>query len=158
MVPATALLGVVGYRAGGRAMQTDHASAAVSELQVGTGSAAPLQAQQLARQLLASERSTAVPSGLPLDIRADIEGDTDLFAYAQRLRLQAANGNAEAGWMVSRVYDYCAIYAMDPGGYQLDNNVLTGLGMNASSPMVQARERVARRCAGFVSSDGWAVR
>jgi len=154
VVPALALLGVVGYRAGGRALQADHASAAVSELQVGMGSAAPLQAQQLARQLLASERSTAVPSGLPLDIRADIEGDTDLFAYAQRLRLQAANGNAEAGWMVSRVYDYCAIYAMDPGGYQLDNNVLTGLGMNASSPMVQARERVARRCAGFVSSDG----
>ncbi|MBT2767828.1 hypothetical protein J7J08_09265 [Stenotrophomonas sp. ISL-67] len=154
VVPALALLGVVGYRAGGRALQADHAPGAVSELQVGTGSTAPTQAQQLARQLLTSERSTAVPSGLPLDIRADIEGDTDLFAYARRLRLQAADGNAEAGWMVSRVYDYCAIYAMDPGGYQLDNNVLTGLGMSASSPMVLARERVARRCAGFVSSDG----
>ncbi|WP_312325773.1 hypothetical protein [Stenotrophomonas sp.] len=154
VVPALALLGVVGYRAGGRALHLDAPATAADEVPAASGATMPLQARQLARQLLASERSAAVPSGLPLDIRADIEGDTDLFAYAQRLRLQAANGNAEAGWMVSRVYDYCAIYAMDPGGYQLDNTLLTGMGMNASAPMVQARERVARRCAGFVSSDG----
>jgi len=113
-----------------------------------------MQAQQLARQLLANDRGNAIASWLPLGIRADIEGDTGLFAYAQRLQLQAANGNAEASWMVSRVYDYCAIYAMDPGGYQLDNALLTGLGMTASPAMVQARERVARRCGGFVASDG----
>jgi hypothetical protein len=154
VLPALALLGVVGYRAGGRALQAEHPAVAMNEVPADSGTSAPTQPQQLARQLLARERSTAVPSGLPLDIRADIEGDSDLFTYAQRLRLQAANGNAEAGWMVSRVYDYCAIYAMDPGGYQLDNNVLTGLGMSASSPMVLARERVARRCAGFVASDG----
>ncbi len=154
VVPALALLGVVGYRAGDRVRHLDTPPAAADAAPTTAGGMMPLQAQQLARQLLATERSAAVPSGLPLDIRADIEGDTDLFAYAQRLRLQAANGNAEAGWMVSRVYDYCAIYAMDPGGYQLDNALLTGMGMNASAPMVQARERVARRCAGFVSSDG----
>jgi hypothetical protein len=154
VVPALALLGVVGYRAGGRVLQVEHPAAAMNELPMGTSPVVTQPVQQLARKLLANERGTAVASGLPLDIRADIEGDSDLFAYAQRLRLQAANGNAEAGWMVSRVYDYCAIYAMDPGGYQLDNNVLTGLGMSASSPMVQARERVARRCSGFVASDG----
>jgi len=154
VAPALALLGVVGYRAGDRALHLDTPASTASDIQAGSGQAMPLQARQLARELLSSERSAAVPSGLPLDIRADIEGDTDLFAYAQRLRQQAANGNAEAGWMVSRVYDYCAIYAMDPGGYQLDNTLLTGMGMSASAPMVQARERVARRCAGFVSSDG----
>lgn len=154
VVPALALLGVVGYRAGGRALQTAPAADVVTELPATTTADAPLRAQVLARQLLAIERSNAVPSGLPLDIRADIEGDTDLFAYAQRLRQQAANGNTEAGWMVSRVYDYCALYAMDPGGYALDNALLTGLGMSASAPMVQARERVARRCSGFVASDG----
>lgn len=154
VVPALALLGVVGYRAGDRALHLDTPPATASDVETGTAPAMPLQARQLARELLSRERSAAVPSGLPLDIRADIEGDTDLFAYAQRLRQQAAEGNAEAGWMVSRVYDYCAIYAMDPGGYQLDNSLLTGMGMSASAPMVQARERVARRCAGFVSSDG----
>lgn len=154
VVPALALLGVVGYRAGDRALHVESTAATGGDVPTVTGSNMPLQARQLARQLLASERSAAVPSGLPLDLRADIEGDTDLFAYAQRLRLQAANGNAEAGWMVSRVYDYCAIYAMDPGGYQLDNALLTGMGMSASAPMVQARERVSRRCAGFVASDG----
>jgi len=154
VVPALALLGVVGYRAGDRALHAESTAATGGDMPTVTGSNMPLQARQLARQLLATERSAAVPSGLPLDLRADIEGDTDLFAYAQRLRLQAANGNAEAGWMVSRVYDYCAIYAMDPGGYQLDNALLTGMGMSASAPMVQARERVSRRCAGFVASDG----
>jgi len=154
VVPALALLGVVGYRAGGHVRHADPAPAAVDAAPVVALASAPAKAQQLARQLLTVERGNAIPSGLPLDIRADIEGDTDLFAYAQRLQLQAANGNAEAAWMVSRVYDYCATYAMDPGGYQLDNALLSGMGMTASPIMVQARERVARRCDGFVSSDG----
>jgi len=154
VVPALALLGVVGYRAGGHVRHADDMPDSVGETPVALVAAAPMQAQQLARQLLANERGNAIASGLPLDIRADIEGDTDLFAYAQRLQLQAANGNAEASWMISRVYDYCAIYAMDPGGYKLDNALLTGLGMTASPAMVQARERVARRCGGFVASDG----
>lgn len=155
VAPALALLGVVGYRAGDRALHAGHADAApvASATAVDVEPMVPVQARALARQLLGSERGNAIASGLPLDIRADIEGDTDLFVYAQRLQQQAAQGNAEASWMVSRVYDYCAMYAMDPGGYQLDNNVLTGLGMSASAPMVQARERVSRRCAGFVSSD-----
>jgi len=155
VVPALALLGVVGYRAGDRVLHAQQAVAASPEMAqaVGGGAQVPVEAEQLARRLLGRERGTAIASGLPLDIRADIEGDTDLFAYAQRLKQQAANGNAEAAWMVSRVYDYCAMYAMDPGGYQFDNTLLAGLGMRASTSMVQARERVSRRCAGFVSSD-----
>ena len=155
VVPALALLGVVGYRAGGRVLPPSDAGAVVSgEVHVASLPDAPHSAQELARQLITMDRPNAVPSGLPLDLRADIEGDTDLFAYAQRLRQQAAEGNAEARWMVSRVYDYCALYAMDPGGYQLDNALLTGMAPGASAPMVQARDRVARRCGGFVASDG----
>lgn len=154
VVPALALLGLVGYRAGGHVLRADAVADAAQDMPGSPLAGAPVQAQQLARQLLSSERGNAIAFGLPLDIRADIEGDADLYAYAQRLQLQAANGNAEAAWMVSRVYDYCAIYAMDPGGYQLDNARLTGLGMTASPAMVQAREQVARRCGGFVSSDG----
>ncbi|MGE8215180.1 hypothetical protein D3C87_197950 [compost metagenome] len=154
VVPALALLGVAGYRAGGQVRHDEPVPATADQAPIAMAATAPVQARQLARQLLASERGNAIASGLPLDIRADIEGDTDLFAYAQRLQLQASQGNAEASWMVSRVYDYCAIYAMDPGGYQLDNALLGGMGMTASPTMVQARERVARRCGGFVSSDG----
>ena len=155
VVPALALLGVVGYRAGGRALPAnDHVTGMVTGAPAEVTLETPLRAQQLARQLLATERTGSVPSGLPLDIRADMEGDTDLFAYAQRLQQQAAAGNTEARWMVSRVYDYCALYAMDPGGYQLDNTLLASMGMNSAAPIVQARERVARRCGGFVASDG----
>lgn len=155
VVPALALLGVVGYRAGGRVLPpSDPGEVVAGEVHAASLPDAPQSARELARQLIAMDRPNAVPSGLPLDLRADIEGDTDLFAYAQRLRQQAAEGNAEARWMVSRVYDYCALYAMDPGGYQLDNALLTGMGLSASAPMVQARERVARRCGGFVASDG----
>jgi hypothetical protein len=45
--------------------------------------------EALARRLAAFERGNALPSGLPLDLRADIEDATDLYAYAQRLRVQA---------------------------------------------------------------------
>jgi hypothetical protein len=119
------------------------------------GRAAPLPVvpEALARRLAAFERGNALPSGLPLDLRADIEDATDLYAYAQRLRVQADDGNHEARWMLSRVYDYCAQYAIDPGGYRLDNNVLAGLGLTAAPAMVQARERVAQRCGGFVPGD-----
>jgi len=109
--------------------------------------------EALARRLAAFERGNALPSGLPLDLRADIEDATDLYAYAQRLRVQADEGNHEARWMLSRVYDYCAQYAVDPGGYRLDNNVLAGSGLTAAPAMVQARERVAQRCGGFVPGD-----
>ncbi|KAG1168826.1 hypothetical protein G6F35_017390 [Rhizopus arrhizus] len=113
----------------------------------------PVVPEALARRLSAVERGNALPSGLPLDLRADFEEATDLYAYAQRLRVQADDGNHEARWMLSRVYDYCAQYALDPGGYRLDNNVLAGLGLTAAPAMVQARERVAQRCGGFVPGD-----
>ena len=67
--------------------------------------------------------------------------------------MQADTGNHEARWMLSRVYDYCAQYALDPGGYRLDNNVLSGLGLTAAPAMIEARERVAQRCGGFVPGD-----
>lgn len=155
VVPALALLGVVGYRAGNHAAPAD-SSVGRMEGVPGTpaDSAGALPVGQLVSRLLPRERGNAVVSGLPLDLRADIEGDTDLYAYAQRLQGQAATGNAEAAWMVSRVHDYCATYAMDPGGYQLDNALLTGMGLTAAPAMVAARERVAQRCSGFVPSDG----
>lgn len=155
VLPAVAVLGVAGYRASGHAPASSVASADLAVGGAATDSAAalPVMPEALARRLAPFERGGALPSGLPLDIRADLEEATDLYAYAQRLRAQADEGNHEARWMLSRVYDYCAQYAVDPGGYRLDNNVLAGLGLTAAPAMVQARERVAQRCGGFVPGD-----
>ncbi len=157
VVPAVALLGAAGMRMGGHLGHTGGSESMVTDMQpadLDTSSATAAVPAALARRLAAESVRGALPSGLPLDIRADIEGDTDLFAYAQRLRWQADAGNVEARWMLSRVYDYCSPYANDPGGYQLDNQVLAGMGSGASSAMADARQRVATRCGGFVSSDG----
>ena len=146
---------MAGYRANGHSRDMDARVDVPQAAQAGDaqGALAPVMPEALARRLAAFERGTALPSGLPLDIRADIESATDLYAYAQRLRVQADQGNHEARWMLSRVYDYCAQYAVDPGGYRLDNNVLSGLGLSAAPEMVEARERVAQRCGGFVPGD-----
>ncbi|MBA0101170.1 hypothetical protein WH218_19250 [Stenotrophomonas indicatrix] len=155
VLPAVAVLGVAGYRANGHSRDMDARVDAPLAAPAGDvqGALAPVMPEALARRLAAFEPGTALPSGLPLDIRADIESATDLYAYAQRLRVQADRGNHEARWMLSRVYDYCAQYAVDPGGYRLDNNVLSGLGLSAAPEMVEARERVAQRCGGFVPGD-----
>ncbi len=156
VLPAVALLGVAGMRMTS-VVHADDALLASQAQRVRPADpvvAAPALPEALARRLRQADMSAAaVPSGLPLDIRADIEGDTDLFAYSQRLRAQADAGNVEARWMLSRVYDYCSQYAMDPGGYRLDNDVLGSLGLGAPAAMVQARDRVAVRCGGFVASD-----
>ncbi|MCM2994806.1 hypothetical protein M3581_17380 [Stenotrophomonas maltophilia] len=157
VLPAVAVLGVAGYRASGHAAGVA-ATSTPPDLPLAMasrdgGAPLPVVPEALARRLAAFERGNTLPSGLPLDLRADIEDASDLYAYAQRLRAQADNGNHEARWMLSRVYDYCAQYALDPGGYRLDNNVLSGLGLTAAPAMIEARERVAQRCGGFVPGD-----
>jgi len=158
VLPAVVLLGAAGVRMGDHLKQADGSAAMAMEQgtapQQDAAQATPSLPAALARRLASESTLNSVPSGLPLDIRADIEGDTDLFAYAQRLRWQADSGNVEARWMLSRVYDYCSQYANDPGGYQLDNTVLNGMGERASTAMASARQRVAARCGGFVASDG----
>ncbi|MBH1627688.1 hypothetical protein I5U62_12255 [Stenotrophomonas maltophilia] len=155
VLPAVAVLGVAGYRASGHAAAVASPSPELPTAVASADSAAslPVVPEALARRLAAVERGNMLPSGLPLDLRADIEDASDLYAYAQRLRVQADTGNHEARWMLSRVYDYCAQYALDPGGYRLDNNVLSGLGLTAAPAMIEARERVAQRCGGFVPGD-----
>jgi len=155
VLPAVALLGVAGLRLSATVRGEEGITVAATASGVADRSnvSAPVLPEALARRLQLTDSVPALPSGLPLDIRADIEGDTDLFAYAQRLRVQADSGNVEARWMLSRVYDYCSQYAMDPGGYRLDNDVLGSIGVGAPAAMVRARDRVAFRCGGFVASD-----
>lgn len=103
-----------------------------------------------------SERAAlgAIRPGLPLNRRAGFEAAEDLHAYAQTLEVAARAGDAEANWMLSRVHDYCAAYAIDPLGYDSDSHALARLTAPGVAAMQIARERVSRRCAGFGPADG----
>lgn len=102
----------------------------------------------------ARERTHSVATGLPLDLRTALERDTDLYRYAQQLRRAGEDGNPEARWVASRIYDYCAGYALDPGGYALDDQLLASLDLEVAPGLRAARERVGQRCTGFIASDG----
>ncbi len=95
-----------------------------------------------------------VDPGLPVNRRAGFEGETDLYRYAQQLAQAARGGDAEAGWMLSRVYDYCAAYAQNPAGFSADSTTLAGQDGAAVAAMIGARQHLQSRCAGFVASDG----
>lgn len=90
----------------------------------------------------------------PLTRRSAFEGTPDLFRYAQELIGSAQSGNAEATWMLSRVYDYCSAYAGDPAGYAADNRWMATQSGPGMAAMLDARTRVADRCAGFTAADG----
>lgn len=82
------------------------------------------------------------------------EAVDDLHAFLQRLLPAAQSGNAEAAWMASRVYDYCAAHARDPSGFARDTAQLGNMGLATSASMVAARDRVAHRCRQFAPVDG----
>lgn len=112
--------------------------------------APPVQAQMQPRE----RPSTAVGPGLALGPRDGFEAQADLYRYARQLADDARAGNAEATWMLSRVYDYCAGYALDPAGYAADSEWIAGQVSAGTNTLLAARERVGRRCAGFAPSDG----
>lgn len=86
--------------------------------------------------------------------RADFETAPDLFVYAQRVSALARSGDADAQWMLSRVYDYCAGYATNPTAYTNDTRAIAALDVSTAPAMATARERVSQRCARFLPSDG----
>ncbi|PPU98015.1 hypothetical protein FZ025_07365 [Xanthomonas hyacinthi] len=88
------------------------------------------------------------------DRRAALERSSDLYRSAQQLSAAAAQGDADASWLLSRIYDYCAGYAMDPAGYATDTRAIDTAQLPTSARMAAARARVGRRCAGFVPGDG----
>lgn len=89
----------------------------------------------------------------PLDMRQALEAREDLFDYAAQLRLAADGGDAQAAWTMTRIYDYCGLYASDPQGYALDSAMLSALDLQASPGLLAARQRVGRRCAGFAAAE-----
>lgn len=151
VLPAAVLMAALGVRSGNLLHgETAEVAAAsnTSPAELGT----PLLAGAAA--VPESGQSTAVAAGLPLDLRAAFENGSDLFAYAHQLQAAADAGNAEAGWMVSRIYDYCGVFAMDPSGYALDSAALQRMDLDAISAMLTARGKVRQGCAGFTAADG----
>lgn len=63
-------------------------------------------------------------------------------------------GSAQASWLLSRVYHYCAGDALDPAGYQADDLLIGHSDSPGVRAMLAARQRVGRCCAGFPGSDG----
>ncbi len=149
VLPAAVLMAAFGVRSGGFLHGDTGEVAAAGDTSL-TGLGAPL----LAAAPAAREQSTAVAAGLPVDLRAAFENGSDLFAYAHQLQSAADAGNAEAGWMASRIYDYCGVFAMDPSGYALDSAALQRMDLNAISAMLAARGKVRQGCAGFTAADG----
>ncbi|MEL1265482.1 hypothetical protein [Pseudoxanthomonas putridarboris] len=88
-------------------------------------------------------------------MRRGFEESNDLFAYSQALLSHAAEGDADAMWLLSLVQDYCAGYAADPAGYARDTQVIARLGLSSGGAMLSARQRVQQRCGRFVPQDGF---
>ncbi|MFC6840178.1 hypothetical protein [Xanthomonas theicola] len=144
LAPAALLLGVVAYRATVLAAAPAVPAAAM-----------PVDAAQAlpAPVRLHGQPVAAAPPQSP-DRRVALERSADLYRYAQRLSAATAQGDAEASWLLSRIYDYCAGYAMDPAGYAADTRALGTAQLPAAARMIAARARVGVRCAGFVPGDG----
>ncbi|QBG93511.1 hypothetical protein ACQR53_17880 [Xanthomonas oryzae] len=97
-------------------------------------------------------------TALQLPHRDAVEAQPDLYRYAQQLQQQVRAGDAQAGWRLSRVYDYCAPYAASPSGYAADSAWIAAQHAPGVVAMHAARARVAQRCAGFAPTDGLSLR
>lgn len=149
LAPAALLAAVWVYRMGGKAPAVSWPARVPEAAAVAS---APRQAPvPLSRP---AEARAQVAAGLPVNRRAAFEGESDLYRYAQQLAQAARGGDAEASWMLSRVYDYCAAYAQNPAGYAADNTTLASHANPAVAAMIDARQHLQTRCTGFVASDG----
>ncbi|AKK69174.1 hypothetical protein [Xanthomonas translucens] len=147
LAPAALLLGVVGYRA------VLLAAAPALPPVAASAAAAPV-AMDVPDQDQRRRSSVQVLPAASPDRRAALERSPDLYRTAQQLSAAAAQGDADASWLLSRIYDYCAGYAMDPAGYAADTRAIDAAQLPMSARMAVARARVGRRCAGFVPGDG----
>jgi hypothetical protein len=153
---AVAVLGVVSlagwalYRNGG--LPTMHPPvnlATVVEAELPSQGAVDAVDRPRSGDIVATPRRTVVPHPM----RVQFEETDDLYAYVQSLETRVRERDADAIWMVSRVYDYCSGFAMAPAAYDRDTRVIQDMAMRGSAAMVASRERVARRCARFVPQD-----
>src|SRR5690554_5772982 len=82
------------------------------------------------------------------------ENADDLYVFLQSVLPAAAAGDADAAWMASRVYDYCAAHAMDPAAYARDTDAMARMHLDSPASMVRARQKVGHRCRHFGPGEG----
>ncbi len=85
--------------------------------------------------------------------RMEFERTDDLYAFVQTLGPAVRARDADAMWLVSKVYDYCSGYAAAPAAYARDTGAIRDIGHRGWQEMVAARERISARCARFVPED-----
>ncbi|SOO17856.1 hypothetical protein XFF6992_20060 [Xanthomonas citri pv. fuscans] len=122
--------------------------------------AVPVAAQVIPVSAATPQPHTATEHGAALQLphRDAVEAQPDLYRYAQQLQQQVRAGDAQAGWRLSRVYDYCAPYAASPSGYAADSAWIAAQHTPGVAAMHAARQRLAQRCAGFAPIDGLSPR
>lgn len=100
--------------------------------------------------------AAAAPAPAPRVVRwrEEFERSDDLYGFLQTLLPAVAAGDHEAAWLASRVYDYCAGFAVDPAGHARDTAVLDGFGLRSASTLAGSRDRIASRCRHFSPGDG----
>ncbi|MFC3550317.1 hypothetical protein ACFOLC_04745 [Lysobacter cavernae] len=154
LVALALLAGLLLYRGGWTVSR--HQEAAANAV-VATG-AALSPASLGTRGDVAVRDDGAITPQRPPSLRRDFEAATDLYAFAQRLAPAVQAKEPDAIWMLSRVYDYCAGYAVAPAAYAKDTQVFGDMGLRTSAALVTARNRVSRRCARFVPEDDLSYR
>lgn len=88
-------------------------------------------------------------------LREALERAPDLQRFYRTLAPGVLSGDAETLWVASRVQEYCAGYAADPGAFAHDSHQMAALlPADAAAVMAGARAVVAHRCAGFAPGDG----
>lgn|GEM_PF-812538 len=122
-----------------------------SAANIGAGAGIDAAARASAR---ATDTAGRAPAGVRSAMRRQFDAAEDLFDYAQRIAPEVQSGNAEATWLMSRVADYCAGYAMDPAGFARDSGRLAAMELPVAATMAAARERVSQRCRRFSPLDG----
>lgn len=101
-----------------------------------------------------SEDSFVAESNQQPGIRAQFERADDLRSYVDDLAAKAAAGDPDAAWMISRVYDYCASYSVNPSSYARDSETMAVASASTELSLRMHRNRVATRCRGFSRKDG----
>lgn len=155
VVAALALLaGVALYqRAGERSAGPVPATADAADLEDVPVAGAPVIATPAPVTDGGDTRASAGAADRRRHLRQEFARAPDLYVYLQSLIPAARAGEADAIWLVSRVYEYCAPYAGDPAAYAGDTRLFGEMKLRASAAMVAARERVSRRCARFAPED-----
>lgn len=123
-------------------------NAAVAEAEAGT------RQDQVAQAMAVSAAALASPTAVGRAHHPEFEHTPDLYAYAQRLRVAANAGDAQALWLLSKVYDYCVAYAEDAAAYESDTRRFAAVATAQARTMAAARLQVGQRCARFSPDDG----